>query len=328
MTLEDIGYDKITSPVNINKIHDKSDITNDILQDIVKFRRKHSQDCYSRPRSTSNFCFSPEKLDRPLSSSLINNSADSANDKWAELSEKITKMGKNNSTQPDPHDLTDKRVLDYTVNERLFPVRVFQHSPLKISSIHDSLNEFTETKDAQLDEKSPKKYIRLNFPRHRINHNSCSVVRNNKPGILIRTEKDAECSLSLLANSNKSVKNAGVAFDPFTTRSKAPKNKQLLDIHSAERKNVYHRIKDAQKFAKNEWIKEKNLDASLGEGYALKDDHYFEKFQPAREWLSRTENDNFNMRKSYPAYQVEMDRLNTNTERIVFPGRRDTRTKS
>lgn len=328
MAFEDIGYDKIVSPVNINKSFNKNMSTeNDILKDIVEFRKTNSQDCYSRPNSISNFCFSPSKLDtRPLSSSLIED--DKASESWAQLSDKIKKItGKKDTSQPDPHDLTDKRVLDYTVNERLFPVRVLPNSPLKIQSIQNSFNEFTEIKDSSTQQYSgnDKKYIRLNFPRNRINHNSCSVVRNNKPGILIRTEKDNECSLSLLANSNKSVKHAGVCFDPYQAKSKAPKNKKLLDIYSSERKNVYHHIKDAQNFAKSEWLASKNLDISLGEGYALKDDKYFDKFIPAREWVSRTEHDNFDLKNSYPQHfehEVEIERMQTEPERHTFPRRK------
>lgn len=48
-----IGYDKITSPVNINKIHDKSDITNDIA--LYDKKINFSISSYTSPTEKYNF---------------------------------------------------------------------------------------------------------------------------------------------------------------------------------------------------------------------------------------------------------------------------------
>merc|ERR1712066_736909 len=52
------GYDVITSPVNINKLQN-SKYTNDILHEIVDFRKENSTECYSRPRSSTLFAYNP-----------------------------------------------------------------------------------------------------------------------------------------------------------------------------------------------------------------------------------------------------------------------------
>ena len=128
------------------------------------------------------------------------------------------------------------------------------------------------------------RYIRLNFPRHRIDPDHCSVVRNTKPKILARTKLDEPCSLSLLSNSKNSVKFCGQSFQKYKPKSNAPKNKQELDISHSKRENVYSKMRKVQSEA------ERVLEQSNQE-IALRTENYNKKFVDAREWLDRYRKD-------------------------------------
>ena len=210
---------------------------------------------------------------------------------------------------PNPKNLSDPRIIDYTVNERLFPEPVLGYNGFSLDENSGmNRNEFVEHFGTPNEVNSPKlakkgqkgtmgcsqyaspnidtKYIRLNFPRHRINHESCSVVRNNKPEILIRTEKDLACSYSLLANSKNSVKNAGTGFKIFKSKNFAPRNKNTLDLTSAFRENVYSKMRNVNEEA-DELIRQLN-DSEL----ALREKNFYKKSVEAMDWINRSRHDN------------------------------------
>lgn len=208
---------------------------------------------------------------------------------------------------PNPKNLSDPRIIDYTVNERLFPEPVLGYNfgdlyanrkeiddHFKVSNqinanaqVNQNLHPDSPKKVSQYAAKdTDTKYIRLNFPRHRINHESCSVVRNNKPSILIRNQADLACSYSLLANSNNSVKNAGANFKIFKPKNFAPKNKNALDLNAAFRENVYTKMNNVNLEA------DKLIQALNDSEYALREKNFYQKSIDAKEWIDRSRHDN------------------------------------
>ena len=209
---------------------------------------------------------------------------------------------------PNPRNLCDPRIIDYTVSERLFPEPVYTNrTDMETLDEHYKTNnkvngiqqEDPDNKD--LSSLSPKKksqysssnndikYIRLNFPRHRINHEHCSVVRNAKPQILIRNEADLACSYSLLANSNNNVKNGGAGFKIFKPKHFAPKNRQTIDLKSAFRENAYTKIRKINKEAETA---ERVYEALNSSDLALKERNFYQRSKDAQEWINRSRLEN------------------------------------
>lgn len=368
-----LGYDIITDRINHRPtklqsyateiIPDENEFSEQKIEELAEFRKLNANLCFS----TSEYCANLENAsiahNQNTATSLLNNSAsenrrpmdNNDNERVIKVSRSVQEAhrrindfceharvaGKFN--EPDPANLADPRVVDYTVNERLFPVPVdnnyaFDYKSLAYSrskpsqkpfnddttdihpssttsspmllNIHPKLSSTLEniehsnstrtstknsSKNTSPQKSSLKKtqmsssdtttrYIRLNFPRHRIDPDHCSVVRNTKPKILARTKLDEPCSLSLLSNSKNSVKFCGQSFQKYKPKSNAPKNKQELDISHSKRENVYSKMRKVQSEA------ERVLEQSNQE-IALRTENYNKKFADAREWLDRYRKD-------------------------------------